>query len=257
MNFKDKYVLVTGAASNSGFAIARAFAAAGARVAINDIDPAATEKAAAELRAATGSEVAAMPADLASRDAIAAMFARIRAEWGGIDVLVNNAVQHAIGHAFLDMPPAVLENVIGVNLLGTFYCSQEAARMMAAQGAGAIVNLGSNTAARAIRSRSAYIATKGGIEALTRAMALELAALGIRVNTVVPGYIRTNRWDSLAPGVAERRRANVPLGREATGDDIADSVLFLASERARNITGARLVVDGGCTIQLVPEELET
>ncbi|WP_068772015.1 SDR family oxidoreductase [Termitidicoccus mucosus] len=257
MNFKDQHVLVTGAATNSGLAIARAFAAAGARVALNDLDPAATEQAAAELRADTGGEIAAMPADLASRDAVAGLFARIRAEWGRLDVLVNNAVQHAIGHSFLDMPPAVLENVVRVNLLGTFYCSQEAARLMVAQGGGAIVNLGSNAAARAIRNRSAYVATKGGIEALTRAMALELGPRGIRVNTVIPGYIHTSRWDGLAPEVVARRRAIVPLGREADGADIADAVLFLASEQARRITGSRLVVDGGCSVQLVPEAFET
>lgn len=257
MNFQGKCALVTGAATNSGFAIARRLAAAGARTAINDIDPGATARAAEEIRKATGGDVLALPADLTNPGAIADMFGRMREAWGRLDILVNNAVQHAIGHSFLDMPFEVMENVVRVNLMGVFQCSQHAARLMVAQGGGAIVNLGSNTAQRPIRVRSIYCATKGAIEALTRAMALELGAHGIRVNTVAPGYIRTNRWDNLAPEVVERRRAIVPLGRESTGDDIADAVLFLASEQARCITGARLVVDGGCSAQLVPQELET
>ncbi|MDF9827552.1 NAD(P)-dependent dehydrogenase (short-subunit alcohol dehydrogenase family) [Ereboglobus sp. PH5-5] len=257
MNFQGKHVLVTGAAANSGFAIARRFAAAGAQVAINDIDPDATARAAAEISEATGADVLALPADLTKREGIAGMFRQVRDKWGRLDILVNNAVQHAIGHSFADMPFEVMENVVRVNLMGTFLCGQEAARLMIAQGGGAIVNLGSNTAQRAIRNRSIYCATKGAIEALTRAMALELGGHNIRVNTVVPGYIRTNRWDHITPETAAQRRAIVPIGWESTGDDIADSVLFLASEQARRITGSRLVIDGGCSVQLVPQALET
>lgn len=257
MSFQGKCVLVTGAATNSGYVIARRFAAAGARTAVNDIDPEATRRAADEIRAATGGDVVAMPADLANREAIADMFSRLGETWGRLDVLVNNAAEQAIGPAFVDMTYEMLEHTVRVNIMGMFLCGQQAARMMIAQGGGAIVNFGSNTAERVIRNRSAYCTTKGAIEAMTRSMAVELGMNGVRVNTVVPGYIHTKRWDDLAPGVAERRRSIVPLGREATGDDIADAVMFLASDQARRITGARLVVDGGVSAQLVPKEFET
>ena len=124
--------------------------------------------------------------------------------------------------------------------------------MMIAQGGGVIVNVGSNVSTRAIRKRAAYCASKGGVDALTRAMAVDLGKYGIRVNTVAPGYIHTERWDKLPEQDVQRRRANIPLGKEASGDDIADAVLFLASDQAANIHGARLVVDGGCSAQHMP-----
>jgi len=96
------------------------------------------------------------------------------------------------------------------------------------------------------------VASKGGIDALTRAMAVDLGPRGIRVNTVTPGYIYTDRWDALPEEVLNRRRANIPLGKEASGDDIASAVLFLASDGAAGIHGARLVVDGGCSAQYMP-----
>jgi NAD(P)-dependent dehydrogenase (short-subunit alcohol dehydrogenase family) len=257
MRFQDKCVLVTGAAANTGYGIAQRFAVEGARVWLNDLEPAATAAAAARIQAATGARVVAVPADLSDPVAIARMFAAIQADGGRLDVLVNNAVQQAIGHSFVTTPLDVLEYTIRVNLIGLFHCGQQAARLMLVRHTGVIVNLGSNSAERAIRNRSAYIATKGAVEALTRAMAIELGPHGIRVNTVVPGYIFTRRWEGLDPAVITRRRANVPLGREAAADDVAGAVLYLASDEARRVTGARLVVDGGCSIQLVPEDLET
>ena len=127
--------------------------------------------------------------------------------------------------------------------------------MMLPAGRGAIVNLGSNVAQRAIRQRTAYAASKGAVEALTRAMAVELAPAGIRVNSVTAGYIHSDRWAGLT-GEAERRRANIPLGREAAGGEIAGAVLFLASEAASHIAGACLTVDGGVTAQLVPSDCD-
>jgi NAD(P)-dependent dehydrogenase (short-subunit alcohol dehydrogenase family) len=128
--------------------------------------------------------------------------------------------------------------------------------MMVKQGSGAIVCIGSNTAERAIRDRTAYVASKGAIDALVRAMAVELGPQGIRVNCVVAGYINTDRWDVLDPKIAERRRANIPLGQEAHGKDIADVVMFMASDKASKINGARLMVDGGCTVQLFPTDCD-
>ena len=254
--FAGRTALVTGATRHTGLAIAEAFVREGARVFLNGRNPDDVAREAARLRRQYNGDVVEAAADLSRQEAIDALFARVESEGGRLDVLVNNAVDQGVGHAFTETPRDWLEAVFRVNVLGTFACSQGAARIMLRQRSGAIVNLGSNTAVRALRNRSAYVASKGAVEALTRAMAVELGSAGIRVNLVVAGYIRTTRWDHLAPGVAERRRANIPGGREATGEEIAESVLFLASAAARSINGASLVVDGGSSAQLYPADAD-
>ena len=250
--FQNKVVLVTGGCRNTGLAIAEAFAAKGATVVLNSRKAEDVSREAARLRGAYGTTVVQAPADIAKPEEVDAMFATIQRECGRLDVLVNNAVLQGVGHSLVDTPRELLHEVFGVNAFGAYYCAQGAARMMLAQGSGAIVNIGSNTAERAIRNRTAYVASKGAIDALTRAMAVELGPHGIRVNCVVAGYIHTDRWEVLDPAIATRRRCNIPLGEEAHGQDIADAVLFMASDSAAKINGARLMVDGGTTIQLVP-----
>jgi len=254
--FKDKVVLVTGAGRNTGRAIAEAFAAQGAIVALNSRKAEDVAREAARLRETYGCTVVEVPADVAKAEEVDTMFATIQQECGRLDVLVNNAILQGVGYSLVDTPHELLHSVFGVNVFGAYYCAQGAARMMLAQGKGAIVNIGSNTAERAIRNRTAYVASKGAIDALTRAMAVELGPQGIRVNCVVAGYINTDRWDVLDPKIAARRRANIPLGQEAGGQDIADVVLFMASDNASKINGARLMVDGGCTIQLFPTDCD-
>lgn len=257
MIFTDKRVLVTGASVNTGLGIARRFAAEGAMVFVSDLDPTKTALAVRQLHQSTSERVFGIVGDLADESAIDRMFAEVQEMAGGLDVLVNNAAQHAIGFPFLETPLEVLMHALRVNLVGSFLCGQRAGRMMREGGGGSIINVGSNCADRAIRERSAYIASKGAMEALTRAMAIELGPFGIRVNTVAPGYINTDRWLHLGPGVAARRRATVPTGRESTAEDVANAVLFLASDAARQVTGTRLTIDGGCSIQLLPEDAET
>lgn len=256
MRFTDRHVLVTGACANTGYGIARRFAEEGAIVWLHDLDPGLTASAANRVRTATGAQVFAAAADLADPVAVQQLFARIEREAGRLDVLVNNAAQQAVGHAFPATPLAVFEYTVRVNLTAAFLCAQHAVRLMQAQRRGAIVQIGSNSVTRPIRKRAAYVASKGGAEALARALAVELGPLGIRVNTVVPGYIHTERWEHLDASVAARRRANLPLGHEASADDVADAVLFLASDQAARITGASLVIDGGCSCQLVPADIE-
>ena len=257
MRFRNKIVLVTGAAQNTGLAIAAAFAAEGARVFVNDKAAEAVEHALRCLRRQGLKSLVALPGDISVPADVEAMFQQISTKAKRLDVLVNNAAHLGVGPGLLNTPLEFFEAVVRVNLIGTFHVSHQAARLMKRGGGGAIVNLGSNVSTRAIRKRAAYVASKGGIDALTCAMAVELAPHGIRVNTVAPGYIHSDRWASLAKAVARRRRANIPLGREATPEDIAQSVLFLASEQAANLTGARLVVDGGCSAQHMPADLDT
>lgn len=255
MRFKDKVVLVTGASRNTGLAIAEAFAGEGAVVLLNGRDHNEVACAAARLRKDYPGKVVEMLADISVPEQVDAMFARIQNECGRLDVLVNNAIVQGVGHSLVDTPLSLLNEVFRVNVFGSYHCSQAAARMMLKQKSGSIVNIGSNTAQRAIKGRTAYIASKGAVDALTRAMALELAPSGIRVNNVVAGYINTDRWEKLT-FEAERRRSNIPLGREASGREIADAVLFLTSDAAARITGVQLAVDGGILAQLVPADCD-
>lgn len=256
MRFSDKVVLVTGASRNTGLGIAARFAAEGATVFVNGTTAAGVGRAVADLRARGCERLIEAPADLGDPAAVDALFALIRQRTGRLDVLVNNAVLQGSGFAFEDTPLEQFEQVLRVNLVGLFHVSREAVKMMLAQGGGAIVNIGSNVSTRAIRKRSGYCASKGGVDALTLAMAVDLGPRGIRVNTVAPGYIHTERWETLSEHDTLRRRANVPLGKEASADEVAAAVLFLASDEAAGIHGARLVVDGGCSAQHMPVDCD-
>lgn len=256
MRFRDKNVLVTGASRNTGLGIARRFAQEGATVLVNGTTAEGVSRAVRQLQAQGCQRLVEAPADISDAAAVARLFEQIRQQNGRLDVLVNNAVIQGVGYSFEETSLELFEKVIRVNLVGAFHVAREAARMMIGQGGGAIVNIGSNVSTRAIRKRAAYCASKGGLDSLTLAMAVDLAPHGIRVNMVVPGYIHTERWDVLSEADTLRRRANIPLGREATADDVAAAVLFLASDEAASITGARLTVDGGCSAQHMPRDTD-
>lgn len=239
--FTGQIVLVTGAGHGIGRAVAGRFAAEGARVVVNDLDQRRADEAA---RAIPGS--VAIAADVSSKAQVDAMFDSLLAQFGAIDVLVNNAGNiHAARH-FLDADEAWWDGLLGVNLKGAFLCSCRAAQVMVRKRSGVILNMSSGGATRAHRGNVAYDASKGGIEAMTRAMALDLAPYGVRVNAVVPGLIRTYEIDDEA--AAERGQV-VPMGRLGDPEDLAGPTVFLATDDARYITGACLVVDGGVLVQ--------
>jgi 3-oxoacyl-[acyl-carrier protein] reductase len=239
--FANRVVLVTGAGHGIGRAIVERFASEGARVVVNDLDKTRAAEVAGVLDGAL-----AIAADVAVKAQVDAMFDRVEAEFGPLDVLVNNAGNiHAARH-FLEADEAWWDQLLGVNLKGAFLCSLRAAQSMARRRSGVILNMSSGGATRAHRGNVAYDASKGGIEAMTRAMALDLAPYGVRVNAIVPGLIRT--YD-LSPEAAAERGAVVPMGRLGTPDDLAGPTVFLATDDARYITGACLVVDGGVLVQ--------
>lgn len=256
MNWTNRRVLVTGAETNTGYEIARQFALVGATVFIHAPTMRKAREATTRLRPEARGGVFPVAADFRRPGEIARMLDAIGKHGGQINILVNNAVHQAVGFSMRQLPRTMLRDAIAVNLEGLFICTQLVVEGMAEQGGGVIINIGSNTSERAIRNRAIYIATKGAVDALTRALAVELAGLKIRVNTVVPGYIYSDRWKSLSRRIAARRRANLPLGHEVKAVEVADAVLFLASEAARSITGARLAVDGGSLAQLLPEDVE-
>jgi NAD(P)-dependent dehydrogenase (short-subunit alcohol dehydrogenase family) len=247
--FLDQVVIVTGAGHGIGRAIAERFAAEGARVAVNDV----SRERAAEVAAAIGPNAVEAAADVSDKAAVDLMFDDVLARFGRLDVLVNNAGNIYAARHFLEGDEAWWDHVLGVNLKGSFLCAHRAAHHMARAKSGVIINMSSGGATRAHRGNVAYDASKGGIEAMTRAMALDLAPYGVRVNAIVPGLIRTYDLDEES---AAQRGKVVPLGRLGEPEDLAGPTVFLATEDARYITGACLAVDGGVLVQQrsVPDE---
>ncbi len=240
-----KTAVVTGAGGGIGAAIARRFASEGARVAVNDIDADRAGAVSADIESSGDSAVAA-PADVSDSASVGAMFDQVEAELGPVDVLVNNAGLIGPMKHFLEADEDWWNRIIGVNLTGTFLCSHRAGTRMARRGGGTIINISSGGATRAHRAFTAYDASKGGIEALTRAMALDLGPYGVRVNALMPGSIDTEGMDADARAL---RGENIPLGRVGDPDDMAGPAVFLASDDAGYVTGHVLKVDGGMLAQ--------
>lgn len=243
MRFSGQSVIVTGAARGIGRACAAAFIAEGARVALLDVDEAGGAAAAAAL----GAKAAFYPCDVGDGPAVRACVDKVAAAQNGIDVLVNNA---AIIHAadFLDLDEADFDRVLRVNLRGAFLMGQAVARRMVADGRrGAVVNMSSVNAVMAIPNQTPYNVSKGGLNQLTKVMALSLAPYGVRVNGVGPGSIMTDMLATVMTDAAARDKilSRTPLGRAGEPEEVARVVLFLASPDAAYLTGQTLYPDGG------------
>ena len=248
--------LVTGASSGIGQGIAAVLAAAGADVAINYWTDAAGAAETTRRVRGTGRTALTIQADVGDPEQVAAMFARIDAEWSALDILVANA-----GHASTPKPLhettwAEWDRVLRSNLDGTFLCGREAAQRMVARGAGGrIVNITSvHEEACNAPNDGPYCIAKGGVRNLTRAMALELGPHGITVNAVAPGMILTpmNQQALDDPEYLKHAEAQIPLRRAGTPADIASMVLFLCSEHASYCTGGTYLVDGGWMLTWPP-----
>ena len=257
--FDGKVVLVTGGNRNTGLDLVEKFAREGAKVFMCGSSAESTAKGAGELKARGLEGVVSQPCDISDAAQVAALFDTIEREAGRLDVLVNNAANQGIGHGGpLEMDADRFWDVLKTNVVGGFRVTQAACNrfFMKQESRGVVVFLSSNTATRAIRHRTAYCASKGAINSMVRALALDLAPLGIRVNCCAPGYIYTERWETLDPAKAERRRLNCPLRKEAKGSDIANVVAFLASDDSANMTGEIVTCDAGCSCQHMPEDVD-
>lgn len=239
-NLSGKRVLVTGGVSGIGLATTQRFVAEGARVAVFDRDGAGC----ARLRDSKTPPELVLELDVSDVDAVTAGFARLDERWNGLDVLINNA-GISTRHGFLDITPAEWRAVLATNLDGLFYVAQAAARRMLRDRAGVILNMGSMNGLVGCPNYADYNASKAGVIALTRTMALELAP-SVRVVCVCPGAVRTPMQEAeYTPAMFAALDAKIPLGRHARTEEIAAMFTFLASDDAAFVTGATIVVDGG------------
>jgi 3-oxoacyl-[acyl-carrier protein] reductase len=252
MRLGGKVAIVTGGASGIGAGVVRRLVDEGVAVAIADIHAANGNQLVAEM-AAAGGDALYVKTDVSQREDAKNLMAVVEAAYGPVDILVNNAAfvhQAGVIANFLDYSDAAWEKTLAINLSGLFYCSQEAARQMVSRGkGGSIINLSSGGASRAHRHMFGYDTTKGGIEAATRAMALDLAGANIRVNAVIPGSTRVENG-TVVGGTPIPPGDVIPLPRQGTPEDVAGAVVFLASDDAAYITGSRIFVDGGMDAQL-------
>ena len=247
MKLAGKIAIVTGASRGIGRGIAEVFAAEGADVAINYIDPAQDPERVAESIRAQGRRAIAVKADVSNRAEVEAMVDRVWSDLGPVDILVNNAGIETIV-PFLELTDQQWTELVDVNLRGEWLCSQVFCRRVIAEGrTGSIVNIGSIQAAKVLPGRTHYAPAKLAIEALTRNMSAEVTPLGVRVNCVHPGLIDTDMtaWvmkrEDLLPGIL----AQISLGRAGIPHDIGKVVAFLASDEAGYVTGQSIHVDGG------------
>jgi NAD(P)-dependent dehydrogenase (short-subunit alcohol dehydrogenase family) len=242
MKLANKVAIVTGATQGIGLACAQRLIADGARVMLVDIKP--EGKAAAD---ALGDAARFCTADVSQKADVDAMIAATLKEFGSIDILVNNAgVTHKA--EFLDLAEEDFDRVLGINLKSMFLCGQAAARHMVANGGGVIINMSSVNSELVMTNQVPYNVSKGGVNQLTRVMALSLAPHGIRVNAVAPGTILTELAKAAVLASPEQRHtilSRTPLGRCGEPEEVASVVAFLASDDASYMTGQNLFIDGG------------
>ncbi len=244
---EDRTALVTGAARGIGLAIAKRFVADGASVVLSDID----EKAGAEAAKGLGPNAHFIAADVGDAGAIGQLIEATLAKFGALDILVNNAgIIHTAD--FLEISESDFDRVLRVNLKGSFLAGQAAAKQMVAQAKagrkpGAIINMSSVNSVVAIPNQVPYSVSKGGIQQLTKVMALSLAPYGIRVNAIGPGSIATEILAGVAKDKAAKKRllSRTPLQRIGGPDEIASVAAFLASDDASYVTGETIFPDGG------------
>lgn len=246
-SLSGKRAWVTGASRGLGRAIAEGLISAGANVAVTARTADALDHFAVQTK--VDPEIIILPASVANSEQVNAAADQLREHWGGLDILVNCAGVSPSFKTADQVEDDEWRSVLDVNLTGMFFCSRAAGPLMFESGGGAIVNISSIHGSVGMSRLAAYSASKGGVDALTRTLALEWAERGVRVNSVAPGYFKTGMTDGLRHHEVwnERLLSRIPLGRFGEPAEVVPAVLFLASELSGYITGSSLVVDGGWT----------
>ncbi len=248
-SLSGQVAVVTGASKGIGYGLAKALAHAGAKVAVMARDMAALERLADEIRA-EGGEALPVALDVSQVPQIAPAMERVRDHFGRLDILVNNAGL-GFNHPATEVTEADWDQMMDVNLKGLFFCCQAAGKIMLEQGYGRIINMSSQAGVVGIRDHAVYSASKGGVNMLTKVLALEWSEKGVTVNAVGPTFIYT-------PGTAERLDnpeylagvlSRIPINKVGTIADVAGAVIYLASPAGGMVTGHLLLVDGGWTAQ--------
>lgn len=253
-----KTVLITGACINTGTAIVEKFASEGYHVIFTGRNAEKVKEKEAEYKQKFANvQIIGYPIDsllderTVDEESVANMFLDIDRRGLFVETLVLNAADQGLGMKIFESPLTDLMKVINTNVVWNFCLAEQAARRMKAHGGGNVIFINSNTAYRAIPDRIAYVASKGGQLGLMRALALDLGKYNIRVNAILPGMIKTDRWEKNPDFYKNVPSRFTPIGDVAVGEDVADAAFYFAAH-ARNTTGAELVVDGGNTIQLYP-----
>ena len=245
-NLSGQTALVTGAAQGLGRCIAQTLAAAGAKVACIDINAESLAETVADIRAA-GGVAEPLACDVTQSDRVGEVVDQVVAMWGKLDILVNNAGVTR-DNVLIRMKDEQWDLVLNINLRGTFLFTRAAARPMMKARRGRIINVASVSGLMGNPGQVNYSASKAGVIGLTRTVACELASRNITVNAVAPGFIATDMTAKLGDETLAAIRKEIPLGRLGEPQDVADAVLFLASDAASFITGHVLTIDGGLTV---------
>lgn len=248
MRLENKIAIVTGAGAGIGAATAELFAKEGARVVVADYDQAGVDAVVSKI----GGEAIGVQVDVRKSESVKAMIDRTVDKFGGLDILINNAGRGALG-TVETIEENDWDDIMAVNLRGVYLCSKFAIPELKKRGGGSIVNTASNVAHIGIKDRAAYVASKGGVAALTRAMALDHALEHIRVNAIAPGVIWSNYYNKMLTQVPDPDafvaglKARSPLNQYGEPKDIAYAILYLASDESTFATGSLMTVDGGAT----------
>ncbi len=246
MRLQDKNILITGAASGIGLASVERCLAEGANVMMSDLPDSKGQSLAAELDAKYAGRCLFAAADVVNTAEVDALLQAMQTELGSVDGVFNNAGVGALSPS-TTMSDEDFQRIIDINLTGVFRVARAALRRMEKQGSGSIVNCASILGVFGQSQTAAYTAAKGGVVNMTRALALEYAAQGIRVNAIGPGYIDTPLLDALDDEMKQFLVSMHPLGRLGRAEEVANAFLFLVSDEASFVTGAHLMVDGGFT----------
>ena len=245
--FTDRVAFITGAASGIGRAAAIAFAAEGARVAILDRSADALRTVEASVKEAAG-KVLAIACDVSSPDQVEGAIKQIADRFGRLDIAFNNAGVENKAAPVHEIDLAEWDRIIGINLRGTFLCMKHELAQMVKQGGGVVVNTSSGAGIRGVAGGAAYAASKHAIIGLTRSAALDYAKQNIRVNAVLPGNIETPMMDRFTGGDIQKAIDLEPVGRLGKPEEIAEAVLWMASDLGGFVTGAATVIDGGWSL---------